>query len=92
MLSTKFSQEKMENETELRVVQQEEQQHEQGEEQPQNPPPLRRRFVIYLYVGYFLARWSARYVYIYFHLQQIYSLLFCFWITCFRTEEGKRMD
>ncbi|CAH8265193.1 unnamed protein product [Arabidopsis lyrata] len=54
----------MENETELRVVHQEEeqQQREEGEEeaQPQNPPPLRRRFVIYLYVGYFLARWSAR--------------------------------
>jgi len=53
----------MENETELRVVHQEEQQREEGEDesQPQNPPPaLRRRFVIYLYVGYFLARWSAR--------------------------------
>lgn len=50
----------MENETELRVVQQEEQQSEE-EGQPQNPPALRRRFVIYLYVGYFLARWSARF-------------------------------
>ncbi|KAL1193679.1 Solute carrier family 40 member 1 [Cardamine amara subsp. amara] len=51
----------MDNETELRVLQHEEQQREEGEaEQPQNPPPLRRRFVIYLYVGYFLARWSAR--------------------------------
>ncbi|XP_010505470.1 PREDICTED: solute carrier family 40 member 1-like [Camelina sativa] len=53
----------MENETELRVVQQEEQQREgeaEEEGQPQNQPALRRRFMIYLYVGYFLARWSAR--------------------------------
>ncbi|ESQ52512.1 hypothetical protein EUTSA_v10016525mg [Eutrema salsugineum] len=51
----------MENETEASVVQQEEQREDQGQGQPQNPPPaLRRRFVISLYVGYFLARWSAR--------------------------------
>jgi iron-regulated transporter 1 len=65
LIDVKFEtfQQKMENETELRVVHQEEQQREEGEDesQPQNPPPaLRRRFVIYLYVGYFLARWSAR--------------------------------
>ncbi|CAA7052134.1 unnamed protein product [Microthlaspi erraticum] len=34
---------------------------EEGQGQPQNPPPeLRRRLVVSLYVGYFLARWSAR--------------------------------
>uniref|UniRef100_A0A1J3E0Q8 Solute carrier family 40 member n=1 Tax=Noccaea caerulescens TaxID=107243 RepID=A0A1J3E0Q8_NOCCA len=43
------------------VVQQEAQRDEEGQGQPQNPPPeLRRRLVVSLYVGYFLARWSAR--------------------------------
>lgn len=50
----------MEDET---VVQQEAQRDEEGQGQPQNPPPeLRRRLVVSLYVGYFLARWSARFV------------------------------
>lgn len=52
----------MENATEaVTVVQQDEEREVEGLEQPQNPPPpVRRRFVISLYVGYFLARWGAR--------------------------------
>ncbi|KAF8089917.1 hypothetical protein N665_0494s0022 [Sinapis alba] len=52
----------MENATEaVTVVEQDEQREVAGQGQPQNPPPpLRRRFIISLYVGYFLARWSAR--------------------------------
>ncbi|CAF1810472.1 unnamed protein product [Brassica napus] len=53
---------KMENATEaVTVVQQDEERDVEGLGQPQNPPPpVRRRFVISLYVGYFLARWGAR--------------------------------
>ncbi|XP_010529923.1 PREDICTED: solute carrier family 40 member 1 [Tarenaya hassleriana] len=47
----------METETEARVIPQPEE-HEQ--ELPQNPPLLPPRLVMYLYVGYFLARWGAR--------------------------------
>ncbi|CAH8334793.1 unnamed protein product [Eruca vesicaria subsp. sativa] len=53
----------MENATEavteaVTVVQQ---RQVEGQGQPQNPPPLlRRRFVLSLYIGYFLARWSTR--------------------------------
>ncbi|CAN8317115.1 unnamed protein product [Cochlearia groenlandica] len=59
----------MENKTEQRVVHEEDEQRKEEEEeeeeeeqgQPQIPPlALRRRFVISLYSGYFLARWSAR--------------------------------
>ena len=52
----------MENATEaVTVVQQDEEREVEGLRQPQNPPPpVRRRFVISLYVGYFLARWGAR--------------------------------
>lgn len=51
-------QQEMENATEaVTVVEQDEQREVVGQGQPQNPPPLlRRRFIIFLYVGYFLAR------------------------------------
>ncbi|KAL0862463.1 hypothetical protein Bca101_041581 [Brassica carinata] len=57
-----FVQQEMENATEVvTVVEQDEQREVMGQGQPQNPPPpLRRRFIISLYVGYFLARWSVR--------------------------------
>ncbi|KAG5396087.1 hypothetical protein IGI04_017901 [Brassica rapa subsp. trilocularis] len=52
----------MENAAEaVTVVQQDEEREVEGLGQPQNPPPpVRRRFIISLYVGYFLARWGAR--------------------------------
>ncbi|CAH8359094.1 unnamed protein product [Eruca vesicaria subsp. sativa] len=57
-----FDQQEMENATEaVTVVEQDEQREVMGQGQPQNPPPpLRRRFIISLYVGYFLARWCVR--------------------------------